>query len=87
MLKSKSHAELLEPFESRTEHLQTFLRHLSANIQYDIVALRDTYGPTATDGEISALIVSRESAAGGLASKLDHHCAAYEETGSYLYCS
>ncbi|KAH8080161.1 hypothetical protein HD553DRAFT_121104 [Filobasidium floriforme] len=67
MLKTKSHAELLEPFETRTQHLQTFLRHLSTDIEYDIIALRDTYGPTATDELISALIVSRESAAGGLA--------------------
>ena len=71
MLKSKSYADLLEPYENRAESLRSFLEQLCSGIDFDIVALRDTYGPTATDGEITALVVSRESAAGGLASKSD----------------
>lgn len=69
MLKSKAHGDLLEPYEIREKNLRAFLSYLSADIHFDIVALNDPYGPTASDEEISALTVSRESAAGGLASE------------------
>ena len=69
MLKSKAHAEYLESFDGRSAHLKAFLLDLDHTLVYEVVALKDVYGPTASDPEISALVVSRESAAGGQASK------------------
>jgi pantetheine-phosphate adenylyltransferase len=36
---------------------------------YDIVPIHDVYGPTATDPNIQALVVSKETASGGKAGK------------------
>jgi len=69
MLKSKVHAEYLESYDVRSAHLKAFLLDLDHTLDYEVVALKDVYGPTASDPEISALVVSRESAAGGQASK------------------
>jgi len=75
MLKSKAHAEYLEAFDVRSSHLNAFLLDLDRTLQYQVVALKDVYGPTASDREISALVVSRESAAGGQASKPKCDCS------------
>jgi phosphopantetheine adenylyltransferase len=37
------------------------------SLVYDIVPINDVYGPTATDPNIQALVVSRETASGGKA--------------------
>jgi phosphopantetheine adenylyltransferase len=71
MLKSKSHADYLESFDERSAHLHSFLVDLDHSLEYQVVALKDVYGPTASDRDISALVVSRESAAGGQASEQD----------------
>jgi pantetheine-phosphate adenylyltransferase len=39
------------------------------SLDYDIVPIHDVYGPTATDPNIQALVVSKETASGGRAGK------------------
>jgi pantetheine-phosphate adenylyltransferase len=39
------------------------------SLVYDIVPINDVYGPTATDANIQALVVSKETASGGNAGK------------------
>jgi len=42
---------------------------IKPSLVYDIVPLHDVYGPTATDPNIQALVVSKETASGGKAGK------------------
>lgn len=65
MLKSKAHAELLESWSERSQKVHSFLEHIKPGLDYDIVPLKEVAGPTGVEAEISALIVSRESVAGG----------------------
>jgi pantetheine-phosphate adenylyltransferase len=39
------------------------------SLDYYIVPINDVYGPTATDPNIQALVVSKETASGGKAGK------------------
>lgn len=64
MLVSKAFADQLETFDTRAEHLRQFLIKINPNIAYDLIALTDVCGPTASDGKITALVVSRESLPG-----------------------
>lgn len=65
LLKQKAFPEYLEAFDIRAQHLRLFLHRINPRLEYDVVALKDVCGPTATDEEISALVVSRESISGG----------------------
>lgn len=41
---------------------------MNPSLEYDIVPISDVYGPTATDPDIQALVLSQETVAGGDAS-------------------
>jgi len=70
LLASKSHAELVESYDHRAEAVTDFLsRHNAPGgrppVELDPVRISDVYGPTAHDPLINALVVSRETVAGG----------------------
>ncbi|KAF9227846.1 Nucleotidylyl transferase [Gyrodon lividus] len=67
LLKNKSNAHLLEPLQTRTEKTRFFLQLFRADLDYDLVNIKDVYGPTGTDPDIQALVVSRETLAGAAA--------------------
>jgi hypothetical protein len=46
-----------------------FLELFRPGIEYDIVSLNDVYGPTGTDPDIQALVVSRETVGGAESSE------------------
>ena len=51
------------------QRVHRFVELFKPSLFYDIVPLHDVYGPTATDPNIQALVVSKETASGGKAGK------------------
>jgi pantetheine-phosphate adenylyltransferase len=60
---------VLESLQERTRGVQRFMELFKPSLVYDIVPIHDVYGPTATDPNIQALVVSKETASGGKAGK------------------
>ncbi|GAA6062665.1 hypothetical protein JCM10212_000565 [Sporobolomyces blumeae] len=67
LLKTKKYKEHLEPLEKRITSVQSFIELVRPTIQAEIVPLHDVYGPTASDPDIQALVVSEETKTGGQA--------------------
>jgi len=73
LLQSKSNAQLLEPLDDRIRNVHHFLSRQNDNkntsrgvgVELDVVEIHDPFGPTAWDGDIQALVVSRETLSGG----------------------
>lgn len=65
LLKNKKHAGALESYDCRCYNVEKFLARLKPNLELRLVQLKDVAGPTGTVPEIKALIVSRETIAGG----------------------
>uniref|UniRef100_A0A6B2LDH1 Cytidyltransferase-like domain-containing protein n=1 Tax=Arcella intermedia TaxID=1963864 RepID=A0A6B2LDH1_9EUKA len=64
LLLNKSYKELIEPFRVRAEKLEALMRTLAPGIPTCIVPIADKYGPTITDPEMDALVISDETGAG-----------------------
>jgi pantetheine-phosphate adenylyltransferase len=60
---------VLESLPERMRGVHRFMELFKPSLVYDIVPLHDVYGPTATDPNIQALVVSKETASGGRAGK------------------
>ncbi|KIJ69325.1 hypothetical protein HYDPIDRAFT_80662 [Hydnomerulius pinastri MD-312] len=67
LLKNKSNAHVLESLQTRKQRTQSFLQLFRADLDYDLVNIQDVYGPTATDPDIQALVVSWETLSGAAA--------------------
>ncbi|TKA52070.1 hypothetical protein B0A53_04730 [Rhodotorula sp. CCFEE 5036] len=67
LLKTKKFREWLEPLPFRIRNVENFIALIRPEIECACVPLQDVYGPTATDPEIEALVVSDETRAGGQA--------------------
>lgn len=52
----------------RMEKTRSFLQFFRPDLEYEIVPLRDVYGPTGLDPNIHALVVSMETLPGAAAS-------------------
>lgn len=72
LLTKKSNRELVETIEHRIEAVRDFLSLFRPQIMHEIVPISDVYGPTATDSNIQALVVSKETVSGAVASMLSH---------------
>lgn len=64
LLKKKQHRDLLQPLALRTKLVHRFLSFLSPSLNLSLPPLQDVFGPTATDRDIKALVVSRETLPG-----------------------
>ncbi|TDH69453.1 hypothetical protein CCR75_004397 [Bremia lactucae] len=64
MLTNKSHAELLEPMETRARAVREYLFFLNPHIVAEIVPISDPYGPAIVIPESAAMVVSTETLAG-----------------------
>jgi phosphopantetheine adenylyltransferase len=53
----------------RMERTRSFLQFFRPDLEYEIVALRDVYGPTGWDPNIQALVVSLETLSGAASSE------------------
>lgn len=58
---SKEHAELIEPYEVRSQRAISYVTSLSADIKTEAIPLVDTWGPLRTDPDIGVLVVSPET--------------------------
>lgn len=58
---------MLESLSERMRSVSRFLEMFKPGLVYDVVPINDVYGPTATDPNIQALVVSMETASGGRA--------------------
>jgi pantetheine-phosphate adenylyltransferase len=65
LLKSKSNAQLLQTLDERIRANKDFLSRQGTNVELDVVEIHDPFGPTAWDGDIQALVVSKETVSGG----------------------
>lgn len=65
LLQKKQFREQLEPYETRSGNVRSFLSRIKPSLKVEIVALRDVCGPTGAVPEIESLIVSRETVSGG----------------------
>ncbi len=69
LLTKKDNRDVLESLRERIQGVHRFMELIKPSLVYDIVPLHDVYGPTATDPNIQALVVSKETASGGKAGK------------------
>ena len=77
LLVSKSNSQLLEPLDERIRKVHNFLSRIDVTrtegtwgkvgggVELDVCEIHDPYGPTAWDGDIQALVVSKETVSGG----------------------
>jgi len=64
MLRNKKFKEQLESIDTRITRVQQFLETIRRDLNYEVVPIYDAYGPTITDAEIQAIVVSRETSSG-----------------------
>ena len=69
LLQKKANQHILEHIDTRIAHVRAFLELFRPGIEYEIVPIDDVYGPTGTDPDIQALVVSHETIAGAESSK------------------
>ncbi|KAL7754407.1 hypothetical protein RI367_000388 [Sorochytrium milnesiophthora] len=67
LLRNKKVAHLVEPYNARVERVRDFLSRFKPAAKPHTFPLFEPNGPTVTDAAITALIVSRETEAGGAA--------------------
>lgn len=67
LLKNKKFAELLESYELRQNTVVKYLqKHIREGVKYEIYMINDICGPTGFVNEIDALVLSLETAKGGV---------------------
>jgi phosphopantetheine adenylyltransferase len=64
MLASKSNAALISTYDVRETAVQTFLSSIKPSLELNLVRLAEPFGPTITDPEIEAIVVSSETIRG-----------------------
>lgn len=69
LLQKKANKHVMESIHTRIAHVRAFLQLFRPGIEYQTVSIDDVYGPTATDPDIQALVVSRETISGAQSSE------------------
>ena len=64
LLVNKTNSQLITSFIDRKKLVQQFIYHLKPSLVVNVVELFDGFGPTITDENINAIIVSSETIAG-----------------------
>lgn len=67
MLVRKKHRDLIASTEDRIKNVEDCLKIFRQDIEYDVMPMSDAFGPTITEEQIEALVVSTETVAGGQA--------------------
>ncbi|KAG5359207.1 Phosphopantetheine adenylyltransferase [Yarrowia sp. C11] len=67
LLTKKKYAEAMESFDVRESHVTQFLNYIAPPLLLQPVMINDVYGPTASDPDIDALVLSAETRGGGTA--------------------
>jgi cytidyltransferase-like protein len=66
MLAKKSNASMIGSFETRKNNLYNFVRTIKPDLKLNIVELSEPFGPTITEDNIQAIIVSSETIGGAV---------------------
>lgn len=64
MLKRKEHFDTIQPYDARCTAVREFLNFMKPGVQLDIVRLLEPYGPTTSEPDIDAIVVSTETLTG-----------------------
>ncbi|KIY71202.1 Nucleotidylyl transferase [Cylindrobasidium torrendii FP15055 ss-10] len=64
LLKNKAFKDELEDIETRQSRVRKFVERFVPGLEYDIGVISDVYGPTGSDPNIQALVVSHETISG-----------------------
>jgi len=64
ILAGKTLHELITPIEDRKAAVREFVEQVRPEIEYEVVTLRDVYGPTVTDEKLQCIVVSEETKKG-----------------------
>jgi len=64
LLHRKRAANQLESIDVRSQKVLEFLKLVDAKLKYEVVVIRDVYGPTATGSDFEAIVVSEETTSG-----------------------
>jgi pantetheine-phosphate adenylyltransferase len=65
LLHSKSNASLVEPLPIRIKGVEGFLSRCGEGILIEVVEIHDPFGPSISDPDIQAIVVSKETKSGG----------------------
>nr|KIR50499.1 pantetheine-phosphate adenylyltransferase [Cryptococcus bacillisporus CA1280] len=66
LLQTKTRADLVQPLDQRLDGVNAFLGRLGdGSIKLDVLEIHDALGPTKSDPNVQALVVSRETLSGG----------------------
>ncbi|RWS08013.1 bifunctional coenzyme A synthase-like protein [Dinothrombium tinctorium] len=66
MIRKKVLWELIEPVETRMKYLREYLEQVDTSVLYKIVPIHDPFGPAVEDDALECLVVSEETAKGGI---------------------
>ena len=64
MLSKKSGADLISSYEERLETVRAFMKMVNPSLPCNMVQLEDPFGPTITDSDLCAIVVSSETVKG-----------------------
>lgn len=67
MLENKELTHLIEPLEVRSKAVQDYVKSIKADLKVEIHPITDPYGPSIVDNNLQAIVVSKETIAGGMA--------------------
>ncbi|KAJ4959669.1 hypothetical protein NE237_019579 [Protea cynaroides] len=66
MLVKKELADLIEPIEMRMKAVGDYIKFIKPGLKVETEAIVDPYGPSVVDDKLDAIIVSKETLAGGI---------------------